>query len=341
MWQEYLLFLLRTVTIVAATGLVIGLVAGAIGRAQKKPDKGHIVVENLGELVRKRREKVQEALLADRKAVRRWRKQRKAEDKAERRRKDAEQPERRAWVIDFKGDIQASEVRSLSESVTAVLGAAREGDTVLLRLESPGGTVPGYGLAASQLQRLRDGGLTLWACVDKVAASGGYMMACVADRIHAAPFAIVGSIGVVAQIPNVHRLLRKHDIDVEMHTAGEYKRTLTVLGENTKAGREKFREHLEGTHQLFKQHVAAARPTLDIDSVADGDHWYGHQAIEKGLVDELTTSDDVLLKLCADHQVLRVSYEVPKTLSRRLNLGVVSLLEMAFDRVLERIQPLR
>ena len=108
-----------------------------------------------------------------------------------------------------------------------------------------------YGLAASQMQRIRDKKLKLTVCVDKVAASGGYMMAVVADKIIAAPFAVLGSIGVLAQVPNFHRLLKKHDVDFEMLTAGKYKRTLTMFGENTDKGREKFQEDIEDTHVLF------------------------------------------------------------------------------------------
>lgn len=348
MWQEYLLFLLRTVTIVVAVAFVVMLIAAAASRARSgsSDEKGRIVTEDLGKRLERRRKQLQEAVLPDRKAVRRWRKQQKAADKAEKaaRKASAENQEGqqpKVWVLDFKGDIQASATKGLAESVTALLGVAKAGDTVLVRLESPGGLVPGYGLAASQLARIKSQGLTLWACVDKVAASGGYMMACVADRIHAAPFAIVGSIGVVAQVPNFNRLLKRNDIDIELHTAGDFKRTLTVFGENTKAGREKFREQLEATHQLFKQHVAEARPSLDIDAVAQGEYWYGHDALEKGLVDELTTSEDVLLRLSESHQLVRVAFEVPKPLAKKVSMGVAGILEQVFDRFVERTQPLR
>lgn len=344
MWQEYLLFLLRTVTIVVAIGLVVALVGGAIHRARSESsgEKGRLVAENLGERLKKRRQQLQEAVLPDRKAVRRWRKQRKTEEKAARKAgtQTSDGEEKRAWVLDFKGDMQASGTRGLAESVTALLGVAKAGDTVVVRLESPGGIVPGYGLAASQLARLRGQGLTVWACVDKIAASGGYMMACVADRIHAAPFAILGSIGVVAQLPNFNRLLKRNDIDIELHTAGEHKRTLTLFGENTKAGREHFREHLESVHQLFKQHVAESRPSLDVDSVADGDYWYGKEALEKGLVDELSTSEDVLLRLSESHQVMRVAYETPKPLTKKIGAGAAGILEQLVERFIERTRML-
>jgi serine protease SohB len=221
------------------------------------------------------------------------------------------------YVIDFKGSIDAHEVTSLREEISAILAVATAQDEVLLRLESPGGVVHGYGLAASQLERLRHKNIRLTVAVDKVAASGGYMMACVADRIVSAPFAIIGSIGVVAQIPNFHRLLKKNDIDVELHTAGEFKRTLTLFGENTEQGREKFREDLNETHLLFKQFVQQQRSALDIDAVATGEHWFGIQAKEKGLVDAIGTSDDLLISKMDNHEVISVRYLRRKRLMDR------------------------
>lgn len=223
----------------------------------------------------------------------------------------------RVWVLDFKGSMDAHEVNSLREEITAVLAAFKPQDQVVLRLESHGGMVHGYGLAASQLQRLRDKNIPLTVTVDKVAASGGYMMACVADKIVSAPFAIVGSIGVVAQMPNFNRFLKSKDIDIELHTAGQYKRTLTLLGENTEEGREKFREELNETHQLFKDFVKRMRPSLDIEQVATGEHWYGQQAVEKGPVDEINTSDEVILSLMEGREVVNVRYMQRKRLIDR------------------------
>lgn len=214
----------------------------------------------------------------------------------------------RLYVLDFNGSMDAGEVSALREEVSAMLAGATPQDEVLLRLESPGGVVHGYGLAASQLQCLRDGGIRLTVAVDKVAASGGYMMACVADRIFTAPFAIISSIGVVAQIPNFNRLVKNNDIDVELHTAGEYKRAMTLFGENTERGCEKFREELNVTLGLFKQFVKEMRPTLDIDKTATGKHWFGTQAQTLGLVDAIGTSDDLLIQEITTHEVLSVRY---------------------------------
>jgi len=219
-----------------------------------------------------------------------------------------EQGKNRIFVLNFKGDIRASEVASLREEITALLSVAEPNDEVLVRLESAGGTVHGYGLAASQLKRIKDRNIRLTVAVDKVAASGGYMMACVADRIIAAPFAIIGSIGVLAQIPNFHRFLKKHDIDFEQISAGKYKRTLTLFGENTSENREKLKEDIEETHELFKQFVKENRGSVDVDKIATGEHWYGKQALELQLVDDLLTSDDYLFSAVSQANLYELRY---------------------------------
>ena len=240
-------------------------------------------------------------------------------------------------MLDFKGDISASETTALREEISAIINVAKADDEVLLRLESPGGVVHGYGLAASQLARLKQKGIKLTVAVDKVAASGGYMMACVADKIVSAPFAIIGSIGVVAQIPNVHRLLKKHDVDVDVMTAGEFKRTVTVLGENTEKGKQKFQAELEETHQLFKQFVAQNRPYLDVDKVATGEHWFGQQALELQLVDELATSDDIILEKMKDKSVISVKYKVKKPLLQKIGKQAEESIEAIIRRNLTRV----
>jgi len=150
-------------------------------------------------------------------------------------------------------------------------------------------------------------------------------MACVADRILAAPFAIVGSIGVVGQLPNFNRLLKKHEIEYELHTAGEHKRTLTLFGENTEAGREKFRETLEDAHALFKGFILQNRPQVDIAEVATGDHWFGTRALALKLVDELKTSDDYLLERSKDCDLYELRYKRHRGLAERLGTGLARL----------------
>ena len=238
---------------------------------------------------------------------------------------------KKIFVLDFKGNIKASGVAALREEITAILTVATEKDEVVALLESGGGTVHGYGLGASQLRRIRDRGIKLTAAVDKVAASGGYMMACVADRIIAAPFAIVGSIGVLAQIPNFHRLLKKMDIDFEQITAGDYKRTLTLFGENTAQDREKFQAELEDTHALFKEFVRDNRAQVDLDRIATGEHWYGKRALELQLVDELMTSDDYLSNAARDADIYRIKYQRKKPVAERVSGFGASLFD-AFDQ---------
>jgi serine protease SohB len=251
-------------------------------------------------------------------------KQRKREDKA---RDKAEEAKPRTFVLDFKGDLRASAVASLREEVSAVLQVAKPGDEVLLKLENPGGTVHEHGLAASQLLRVKQRGFRLTVAVDKVAASGGYLMACVADRIIAAPFAIIGSIGVLAQLPNFHRLLEEKGIDYEQVTAGRYKRTLTVFGKNTEEGREKMRQEVEDVHELFKAQIHEYRPQVDLERVATGEYWHGVRAIELNLVDELRTSDDVLLQAVEHRDLYHLAYKRRRALSERVMGGVDSLLE--------------
>ena len=245
------------------------------------------------------------------------------------------------FLIDFNGDLHAKQVARLREEISAVLTIANKDDEVVVRVESGGGVVHGYGLAASQLDRIRSKGIKLTIAVDKVAASGGYMMACVADRILAAPFAILGSIGVVAQMPNIHKLLKKNDIDVELHTAGEYKRTLTMIGENTDEGREKFVKDLQDTHELFKTFVAEHRPQVDIDKVATGEIWFGNQAIEQNLVDQIITSDEYLLTQMEERDVYEVKFTPKKSLSERLGKSAENAGVSVTDRILERLTEAR
>ncbi|MEM0650652.1 protease SohB [Klebsiella huaxiensis] len=318
---QYGLFLAKIATIVVAIAVVVAII---VNLTQRKRQRGELRVTNLSEQYKEMKEELAVSLLAV-PQQKLWHKGQKKKLKQEAKAAKARaklgtaEPEGkpRVWVLDFKGSMDAHEVSSLREEITAVLAAVKARDQVVIRLESPGGVVHGYGLAASQLQRLRDKQIPLTVAVDKVAASGGYMMACVANKIVSAPFAILGSIGVVAQIPNINRFLKNKDIDIELHTAGQYKRTLTMLGENTEEGRQKFREDLNDTHRLFKDFVHQMRPSLDIEQVATGEHWYGTQALEKGLVDEVETSDELLLGLMDKHEVISVRYQQRKKMLDR------------------------
>ncbi|ELY4302483.1 protease SohB [Cronobacter turicensis] len=340
---EYGLFLAKIVTVVVAIVIVIALIANLTQR--KKAQRGELRVTRLGEEYKEMKEEVAAALL-DPHQHKQWHKNQKKKNKQEAKAAKARAKRGEAapagkptlYVLDFKGSIDAHEVTALREEVTAVLAVAKPADEVLLRLESPGGVVHGYGLAASQLQRLRERQIPLTVAVDKVAASGGYMMACVANKIVAAPFAIIGSIGVVAQIPNFNRLLKRNDIDIELHTAGQYKRTLTLLGENTEEGREKFREDLNETHQLFKEFVHSMRPSLDIEAVATGEHWYGVQAQEKGLVDDISTSDDLIIARMQERDVVSLRYLQSKRLMDRFTGSAAQSLDRLLLRWWQRGQ---
>ena len=321
---EYAGFLARTVTVVVAIVLVLLVVA--VLRQKGQRSAGHLNVRKLNEFYRELREHLEDSVLHKDQLKR----QRKAEAKAHKAEQKKPVDKARVFVLDFEGDIKASATEQLRHEVTALLSMAQPSDEVVVRLESSGGMVHAYGLASSQLARLRDAGLPLTVCVDKVAASGGYMMACVANRVLAAPFAVLGSIGVVAQLPNVHRLLKKHDIDVEVLTAGEFKRTLTVFGENTDKGREKFQEDLELTHQLFKGFVSRYRPQLDIDKVATGEVWLGLSALEHELVDGLQTSDEYLARRANEADVFQLRFINRKSLQERIGLAA----SVAIDRVL-------
>lgn len=342
---DFGLFLLKAVTIVAAILFVVGGIINASQRNKKNLNKtkpqGEIVLTNLTEKYQDMVSDLKQDLLPiyeAKAAEKAEKKAAKEKDKADKEKaKSSEEPAHdRLFVLDFDGDIKASEVTNLREEISAILSIATEGDEVLLRLESPGGMVHAYGLAASQLRRIRDKNIPLTIAVDKVAASGGYMMAVVASKIVAAPFAVIGSIGVIAELPNFNRLLRRMDVDYEQHTAGEYKRTLTLFGENTDQDREKFKEELEDTHVLFKEFITENRPELDIESVATGEHWYGRRALEKQLIDDIKTSDDIILDAVSHKEVFEVHYEIPKTLGEKLGMNLAEGLGNAVERLFTR-----
>ena len=317
---DYGLFLLEVVTLL---GLVVVVVLLVIANARRGGDREGLTIKHLNKQMEQTAKQLKRVLLPKDQ----FKRESKASAKARKERKRGKTgvPRKRVFVLDFKGDLRATAAASLREEVTAILSIAQEGDEVLLRLENAGGTVHEHGFAASQLLRLKARKVRLLIAVDKVAASGGYLMACVADRLMAAPFAVVGSIGVLVQQPNFHRLLEEKGVDYEMITAGRFKRTLTLFGENTDEGRQKLKQELEDVHALFKAEVAAARPQVDLERVSTGEHWYGTQALALKLVDELRTSDDYLLEASAERDLYHVAYKRRRPLSERL-LGSVDAL---------------
>lgn len=318
---DYAGFLARTLTVLVA--VLVVLVALAVLRGRERRSSGQLEVRKLNDFYRSLRHRLQDSVL-DKEQLK---VQRKEEARAAKAEKKSAGQKSRVYVLDFDGDIKASAAEHLRHEVTALLTLATPGDEVVVRLESGGGMVHSYGLASSQLARIREAGVPLTVCVDKVAASGGYMMACIGEKILAAPFAILGSIGVVAQLPNFHRLLKKHAIDFEVLTAGEFKRTLTVFGENTDKGREKFQEDLETTHALFKDFVARYRPQLLIDEVATGEVWLGQAALGKQLVDELKTSDEYLAERAQRADLYQLRYHQRKSLQERVGMAAGNVLD--------------
>jgi serine protease SohB len=311
---EYSLFLAKAITMVVAI-ILVALVL--VGLASRDKDPIHrLKIKRYNKRLLAYAETLHEKVL-NKKSLKAYKKNRKQELKKHQA-DDEAQNRKRYFVVRFEGDVRASATNELREIVTAILTTANNNDEVVACIESTGGMVHSYGFAASQLQRIRDAGIPLTACIDKVAASGGYMMACVANRIIAAPFAVIGSIGVIVQLPNFHRFLKKHDIDFEQITAGEYKRTLTHFGENTKKDREKCHEDVENIHQLFKTFVTHHRPVVQIEKVATGEIWYGIDAKELNLVDALSTSDDYLSAAAKEYNVFDIDYYKKKQLSEKI-----------------------
>ena len=339
---DYLMFLAQAVTVVIAILIVVSMVATAKMRSQGG-ERGHLAVTKINDRVRNLRFVMEDALLTAQEAKRRHKSEQKSQKAADKQAAaDAKKAAKvavddnaatkepgKVFVVRFEGDVAASDVDNFRLEISAILTMATSSDEVVVCIESPGGMVHSYGLAASQMMRVRNQNIPLTAVVDKVAASGGYLMAAVANKIVAAPFAVIGSIGVVAQVPNVHRLLKKNDVDVEVLTAGKYKRTLTLLGENTDEGREKFQQELEDVHKLFQEFVVDNRPDLDIAAVATGEAWYGSRALALNLVDSLATSDEYLMQACAEKDVFQVVWKQGTKPIDRL-LGKASA---ALDRV--------
>jgi serine protease SohB len=314
---EYGLFLAKALTAVISLLL---LIAGIMALTQKTKEKNKLNVQRLNHGYDEMRSTLQQTILSKQQA-----KQAAKQAKQLARQNKTTEAKPRIFVLDFDGDVRASAVSGLRHAITALLTVLKAGDEVVVCIESGGGMVHAYGLAASQLQRIKQRGIALTVIIDKVAASGGYLMASVADRILAAPFAIIGSIGVVAQLPNFHRLLKKHHVDFEQITAGEFKRTLTMFGENTEKAKQKFQQELDDIHLIFKQFVKSNRPILDIDQVATGEHWLASQALELKLIDDLITSDDYLLQASEQHEVYKLTYKEKRSLKQRLMVSLNSL----------------
>ncbi len=337
-FYEYGLFAAKFVTVVGLVIAGIGFLISLSG-ARNTKDSGTLSVESINDKLEDLKLDMESEILS-KEEFKVLLKNRKKQDKLEAKqskqrakRGDTEPAKPRMFIIRFEGDMHASEVENLRESITAILTVAQDNDEVLVLVESAGGIVHNYGLAASQLVRVKQHNIKLTIAVDLIAASGGYMMACVADQIIAAPFALLGSVGVLAEVPNFNRLLKRFDVDIEHHTAGEYKSTLTMLGKNTSKAREKFQDELEEIHVLFKKFVAENRPQLDIAKISTGEAWYGTQALELKLIDTIQTSDDYIIDKSANSDIFEISFEVTEGLKDKL----VALLYKSSSVALEKL----
>lgn len=322
---NYGLFIAKTITILLGIIVTIAAIITIIFSKRKEKEENYLEIENINEKLEDLQDNLESEILL-KPEYKKLQKLRKKEKKQEEKSKKKAQKQHinqedkpRVFIIKFYGDLTASQIENLREEITAILTIATHKDEVLILLESHGGVVHNYGLAAAQLNRIKQRNINLVVAVDLIAASGGYMMACVANKIIAAPFAIVGSIGVLAQLPNFNKLLQKHDIDIEHHTSGEYKSTLTMLGKNTDKGRKKFIAELEDTHTLFKDFVKDNRPIIDTTKIATGEYWYGTQAIDLKLIDEITTSDDYIMEKCKEYDVFTVEYKIQQSLKEKIN----------------------
>jgi serine protease SohB len=330
---EYGFFLLKVLTIAVAIVFPILMIISS-AKSQPSDEKGSLVIKNLSEKL----ERMGNQLSGSQLNSKEYKKFSKSLDKKEKKKQKKDSDvEQSVYVLNFVGDVQATEVDKLKHEINAILISKTKCKEVVLKVESGGGAAYAYGLCAAELQRLVDNKIELTVCIDRVAASGGYLMSCVATKIIAAPWAIVGSIGVIAQMPNIHRLLKKNDVDFEMHTAGEFKRTLTVLGENTEEGRKKFKTELEDLHLIFKDFVKDNRPQIDTGIVATGEVWQGKKAVEVGLIDEIGTSDDYLLKLTEKHKLFEIDYVEKKNITEKFGLGLQSTLDSLLNKVYDLI----
>jgi serine protease SohB len=289
----------------------------------KQKTTGRLSIKNLNKQYDENNEMIMQEILP-KKSFKKFAKDKKETDK---KREENAADMKNIYVLNFHGDIKASAVSALSEEVTAILNAAKPKDEVVVRLESPGGVVHGYGLGAAQLMRIRNRNIPLTIAIDKVAASGGYLMACTANKILAAPFAIIGSIGVVIQMPNFNKFLKEHNIDFEMQTAGEFKRTITMFGENTDAGREKLKEEIDHIHEQFKDLIKQHRPQINLAETATGEYWLAQQALPLQLVDEIKTSDEYLLSHAHAANIYEITFEEKKPLLARLTSSAKMLRE--------------
>ena len=330
---EYGLFVAKALTIILSIIITVIFIIGIVYSKKKHKEENYIEIENINDKLEELQDNLESEILDKttyKKLQKNKKKQKKSEEKSKKQsckitEEGIETHRPRIFVLTFNGDLHASETTNLREEISAILTVAQKNDEVLVKLESSGGVVHNYGFAAAQLERIKQHHVNLIISVNLVAASGGYMMACVANKIIAAPFAILGSIGVMAELPNFNKLLEKHHVDIEHHTSGEYKTTLTMLGKNTDKGRQKFIEELEDTHKLFKEFVKLHRPSINLEKIATGEYWYGIESLELNLIDEIQISDDYLMNKSKDYDIYTIEYKIQESLKDKLTNALANL----------------
>ena len=333
---EYCFFLLKVITITFVIVIPILMIVSS-SRYKTMGDKGQLIIKNLSEKFESMGTSLRGSQM-DPKTYKKFIKEKEKKRKQDSKKKNKSSKQKSAiYVLNFQGDVMASDHDKLKQEINAILASKTSCKEVVLKVESGGGSAYAYGLCAAELKRLVDNKIKLTVCIDKVAASGGYLMSCVASKIIAAPWALVGSIGVIAQLPNIHRLLKDNLIDFEMHTAGQFKRTLTVFGENTEEGRQKFISELEDLHIVFKDFVKENRPNVDAMKVSTGEVWQGQKALALGLIDAIQTSNDYLLNLSDKYNLYEVEYHEKKSLGDRFAYGIQAFVDQLILRVQESL----
>lgn len=176
-----------------------------------------------------------------------------------------------------------------SEEIAEYLKQVEENprvEAIVLRIDSPGGSVVGSDEIYQALLAIDK---PLVVSMGEVAASGGYYIACAADRVLANPGTLTGSIGVISMVPNIEELMEKIGVEVLVIKSGALKDEGSVFREMTEEEREVWQRIIDEAYDQFVGIVADGRdlPPQAVRELADGRVYTGHQALELGLVDEL------------------------------------------------------
>ena len=208
---------------------------------------------------------------------------------------------------------------------------------ILVRIDSPGGGVAPSQEIYDALKRAREKGKPVVASIGSLGASGGYYIACAADKIVADPGSVTGSIGVIMQFPVIRDLLRKLGIDYEVIKSGEFKDIASPLRPMTDKERRLLKEVILDVYSQFVDVVAESRglPKDSVLKIADGRILSGRQAYELGLVDTLG-SQKVALDIARELGGIKGKPRLLKRKKRR-----IGLFDILFGTVDELLTPVR